>query len=125
MRWLASLGWTILGCNVRMGRDEVDIVALDPGPDPGSERVPAGSVLVTVEVRSRSGGGFGAAEESVDSAKVARLYRATAGIARVGRLPDGSRLPARPWRVDLVTVGWDEGTRAWRVARHLRGLAPP
>jgi putative endonuclease len=119
--WLASLGWTILGRNVRVGRDEVDIVALDLSPGPFM----APPALVAVEVRTRSGDLFGAAEESVDSAKVARLYRATAALARAGRLPDGAVLPARLWRVDLVTVGWDEGARTWRVARHLRGLAPP
>ena len=30
---LAAAGWTILARNVRLGRDELDLVAIDPGPD--------------------------------------------------------------------------------------------
>ncbi|HEY8800297.1 MAG TPA: YraN family protein, partial [Candidatus Limnocylindrales bacterium] len=41
---LIGAGWTILGRNVRVGRGELDIVAIDRGPPPE---------LVIVEVRWR------------------------------------------------------------------------
>ena len=33
--YLRAAGWTVLGRNVRMGRYELDLVGLDPGP-PGA-----------------------------------------------------------------------------------------
>ena len=100
--------------NIRVGRGELDIIAIDPGPAP---------TLVFVEVRSASGTGFGAPVESVDARKVARLYRAASALVRAGRLPDGRALPANSWRVDLVTLVRTDG-RTWRLAGHLRGLDP-
>jgi Holliday junction resolvase-like predicted endonuclease len=128
---LRLAGWSILARNVRVARDEVDIVALEPDDPP---------VLVLVEVRSRtepraavgSAPGFGQPEESVDARKVGRLYRAAFALLRAGELPDGTPLPLGRWRVDLVTVVRDvavdtngSGVGAWRVTTHLRGLAPP
>ena len=111
---LQSGGWTILARNVRVGRAELDIVALDPD-----------SIPVIVEVRSRSGTGFGAPEESVDAGKVRRLYGAARRLAELGRLPDGSRLREGPFRVDLVAVTRDERAGEWTVTLHLCGLVPP
>jgi putative endonuclease len=111
-RHLAAAGWTILARNVHVGRTEVDIVALDPD-----------GVLVIVEVRSRSGPGFGAPEESVDGDKVSRLYGAAWQLTRVLA---ASRRPAKgPCRVDLVTVLRDGRAGEGTVVRHLRGLIPP
>ncbi len=50
--------------NVRVGRDELDVVALD------------GRTLVVVEVRTRGSASHGHAFETVNRAKVARLRRA-------------------------------------------------
>jgi putative endonuclease len=111
---LAAAGWTILARNVRVGRCEVDIVALDPAV-----------MLVMVEVRSRSGPRYGAPEESVDARKVERLYMAGWRLTGSGRLPDGSRIPAGRFRVDLVTVVRDGHAGGWMVTRHLRALVPP
>ena len=63
----------------------------------------------------------------MDRRKVARLYRAAAGLRSIGVLPDGRALPAHPWRVDLVAV--DDapaiGPGAGGPAiRHLRALEP-
>lgn len=121
---LVAAGWIILARNVRVGRDEVDLVALDPGDPP---------TLVMVEVRSRTrpgsvaagDSGYGVPEESVDGRKVARLYRAALALLRDGRLPDGQPLPAVPWRVDLVTAVRDSPTGAWLLGTHVRGLEPP
>lgn len=113
---LGALGWDILGRNVRLGEDELDIVALEPGRR---------ATLVIVEVRSRSGPGFGDAVESVDSRKVARLYRAALTLRR-GDHPGVERefvsLPS--WRVDLLALS-KTAAGDWQIKQHLRGLAPP
>ena len=111
---LSDKGWAILARNVRLGRDELDIVALEPGPP---------SCLVLVEVRSRSTAAFGSPRESVDARKVARLYRAGMALRRQG-YPGLDRSIARlPWRVDLLTLVRRAG--AWRVEVHVRGLETP
>ena len=118
-RYLTELGWLILGRQVRVGRDEVDIVALDPGPP---------ATIVAVEVRSRSSARFGPPEASVDRAKVMHCYRAMVALRRAGRLADGTSLPPLSWRVDLVAVdldaGLDAGVGGPRI-RHLRAMLPP
>ncbi|MDQ3870771.1 MAG: YraN family protein, partial [Chloroflexota bacterium] len=86
-----GLGWTVIGAGLRAGRDEIDILAVEPGPP---------ATLVFVEVRSHTTGRFGTPEESVDRDKVRRLYRAAATLGRMGRLPGGAPLPRLPWRVD-------------------------
>lgn len=112
---LRELGWVVLARNVRLGEQEIDIIALERGRP---------RTLVIVEVRSRSGPNFGAAVESVDARKVARLYGAALRLQRSGHdalTEDALRLP---WRVDLLTLR-REGRGRWRVESHLRGLAPP
>ena len=117
--YLEGLCWHVLARRVRVGRDEVDLVALDPGPP---------ATLVAVEVRSRSSTRFGPPEASVDQAKVRHCYRAMGALRRAGRLADGTRLPPLPWRVDLIAVELDTareaGGRGPRV-RHLRSVLPP
>jgi len=92
---LAGLDWSILGRNVRFGRDELDIVAVDPGPP---------RTLVIVEVRWRSRRDFGYVEETFDRAKRSRIRRALGSMLEAGRLPDGTLLPRLALRVDLVVV---------------------
>jgi Holliday junction resolvase-like predicted endonuclease len=94
-RHLTDLGWTVLATGVRIGRDEIDMVAIDPGP-PRS--------LVVVEVRSVASSRFGVPEASVDRGKVGRLYRGLGALRAAGSLPSGEALPRLPWRVDLVAV---------------------
>ena len=53
---LAAAGWTVLARNVHVGRHELDLVAIDPGPP---------AALVIVEVRWRADRGFGLPEETV------------------------------------------------------------
>lgn len=115
---LAASGWTILATSVSVGRDELDLVCIEPGPSPA---------LVFVEVRSRSSTRFGAPEETVPGAKIARTYRAALALLRAGRLPDGRPLPRLPWRVDLVAVDARQPAGAERHEprlRHIRGVAP-
>jgi putative endonuclease len=92
---LLAAGWTVLARNVHVGRNELDLVAVDPGP-PAS--------LVVVEVRWRSSRGFGLPEETVDRRKRMHLRMATYGLLDRGVLPDGVTLPRLPVRFDLVVV---------------------
>ncbi len=117
-RHLRSIGWEVLGSRVRVGRDEIDLLAVEPGP-PRS--------IVVVEVRTRVTSRFGTPEESVDPRKVGRLYRAAAALRALGRLSDGTAIPPLTWRVDLIAV--DDapalGPAAGGVTfRHVRGLEP-
>jgi putative endonuclease len=102
--WLEQAGWRLLARNVKLGKDEIDIVAIDPGPP---------LTLVCVEVRSSTSPDFGTAEERINRGKVAHLYRA----ARKLKLAQGL-----PKRVDLLVVD-RRGGRS--VFRHLRAVEPP
>ncbi len=92
---LAEAGWTVLARNVRVGRFEIDLLALDPGPP---------LTLVVVEVRWRAERAYGLPEETVDYRKRARVRAAAYGLLERGSLPDGSALPRVPLRFDLVVV---------------------
>ena len=78
---LTSAGWTILARNVHVGRHEIDLVAIDPGPP---------SALVIVEVRWRVSRDFGLPEETVDHRKRRRVRAAAYGLLERGELADGA-----------------------------------
>ena len=102
--WLERHDWRVLARNVKVGkRDEIDIIAVDPGPP---------AELVCVEVRSASSVAFGAPEERIDSAKVGHLYRAMSTLHADVRLPRRVDLVVVDLRADLPQV------------RHLPRLAP-
>ena len=88
-RHLESVGCTILACNVRCGRHEIDIVADD------------GGTLVFVEVRARRGRMFGAPEESITPSKRRRMLTAAQCY-----LTANDRWHRR-WRIDIVAVELD------------------
>lgn len=92
---LVEAGWTILARNVHVGRNELDLVAVDPGPP---------AALVIVEVRWRRSRGFGLAEETVDYRKRARVRQAAYGLLDRGSMPDGGAIPHLPLRFDLVVM---------------------
>jgi putative endonuclease len=104
---LIAIGWTILGRQVRAGRGELDIVAVDPGPP---------RQIVIVEVRWRRTRAYGLPEETLDWRKRAHLRAAIWRLAEDG-LPSGRTLPAGSVRVDLVVVEPDGRMR------HHRGIA--
>jgi putative endonuclease len=106
---LREQGWSILARNVHVGRHELDLVAVDPGP-PGR--------LVVVEVRLRSTRAFGLAEETVDFRKRRHLRDAAWTMVAAGALPDGRPLPQISLRFDLVVV---EPTAGGTSIRHHRG----
>jgi putative endonuclease len=107
---LAAAGWTVLARNVHVGRGELDIVAVDPGPP---------AVLVAVEVRWRARRDFGFAEETFDWRKRRRIRDAAFGLLDRGRLPDGRALPRLSLRFDLILVEPSAvGGRAPRIRHH-------
>ena len=106
---LVDAGWTVLARNVHVGRHELDLVVVDPGPPPA---------LVIVEVRWRRSRGFGLAEETVDRRKQTRVRRAAYGLLERGVLPDGSEIPRLPLRFDLVVVEPGDRGGEPRVRHH-------
>jgi putative endonuclease len=107
---LEALGWRVIARNLRLGRDEVDLVALDPGPP---------VELVIVEVRWRGRRDFGLPEETVDWRKRRRLRRAVGSL--VTRLPQlAPDVGAHAVRVDLVAV--EPSPRGPDIVRHHRGI---
>ncbi len=110
---LEGAGWTILARRLRVGRLELDLVGVDPGPP---------AALVVVEVRWRSRRDFGIAEETIDPRKLARLR---AGIGRLldgGALPGGSPIPDLPARLDAVVVEPPRHPGQGPRIRHHRGV---
>jgi putative endonuclease len=104
---LVDAGWTILARNVHVGRHEIDLVAVDPGPP---------AELVIVEVRWRGTRAFGLPEETVDHRKRTRVRSAAYGLLDRKALPDGSPLPRLPLRFDLVVVEPGDRIRHYRHA---------
>lgn len=100
---LADEGWTILGRNVHVGRLELDLVAVDPGPP---------AALVVVEVRWRRHRDFGLAEETVDHRKRIRVRQAAYGLL------ERADLPHLPLRFDLVVVEPGVAGEGPRVRHH-------
>ena len=95
-RYLTAIGWSIQARQVRVGRAEIDIVAIDPGPP---------RMLVFVEVRWRSRRDFGLPEETVDHRKRGRLRSAAFRLLDAERTNAAPReLPQLPVRFDLVVV---------------------
>ncbi|MCV7315875.1 YraN family protein [Mycolicibacillus parakoreensis] len=101
---LSAAGWTVLERNWRCRYGELDIVAVDP----------RGRALVFVEVKTRTGDGFGGLAESVTAAKVRRL-----------RLLAGQWLAGQPRRYPVLrldVIGVRIGRRAAPQIYHLRGV---
>jgi putative endonuclease len=106
---LLAAGWSVLARNVRVGRHELDVIAVDPGPP---------ATLVIVEVRWRRSRDFGLAEESVDHRKRSHLRLAAYGLLDRGTVPTGERLPHLPIRFDLIVVEPGERGGEPRVRHH-------
>jgi putative endonuclease len=91
-RWLERRGYRVLERNVRVSRDEADLVALDPD----------GETVVIVEVKTRRDA-YLAPELRVDVAKERCLTRLAHGLRR------RQEYARRPLRFDVVTVVWNDG----------------
>lgn len=128
LRHVVSRGWQVLDTNWRGKDGELDIVALDD------------DVLVVIEVKTRSGHGFGHPAEAVTPRKLARIKRLTGQWLTVfrerlaaARLAEeaapGSPVPVLPdvrtrfgaIRIDVVAVTLQEQGRA--VVEHLESVA--
>lgn len=101
-RFLTDRGWRILDRNWRGAGGELDLVALE------------GTTLVVVEVKTRSGTGFGHPAQAVGPAKQARLRRLTGQW-----LAEHDVRPAEV-RVDVVCVLRSAAGPA--EIEHLRGV---
>jgi putative endonuclease len=82
--YVESLGYAVLGRNLRLGRNEIDILAMD------------GDVLVVIEVKTRLSEGFGLPEEQISSSKVRSLYQLA---SRISAIHGGATV-----RVDVVAI---------------------
>lgn len=85
---VAGLGWRILARNWRCRYGELDVIAVDP----------AGGAVVFIEVKTRTGDGFGGLRYAVSAAKLRRLRR-LAGLWLEGQ--------DRRWpgiRIDVIGV---------------------
>ncbi len=88
--YLEKSGLVVLEKNYRCRLGEVDIIAQD------------GQTLVFVEVRSRSGAGFGTAQESVRAGKQHKLRQlAWSYLKKCG-------FASRPCRFDVVAVYFND-----------------
>ena len=110
---LAASGWTILGRNLRFGRNEVDILAVDPGPS---------AALVVVEVRWRASRAYGVGEETFDWRKRGHLRAAVGRLLGSPSLADGTPLPRLPIRIDLVVVEPGDSDGPLRIRHHRDAL---
>jgi putative endonuclease len=91
--YLESLGWHIVAINLRVGRLELDIVARE------------GSVIVVVEVRTRSPRSWTTGFESISAAKRLRVRRAGERLWRTRYLHDPS---AERMRFDAASVTFND-----------------
>ncbi|WP_412067666.1 YraN family protein [Rubrivirga sp. IMCC43871] len=95
--YLEAKGFRVMDRNYRFGREEVDIVAFEPTPKND------GGMIVFVEVKARSGTGFGRPEAAVDEAKQRAIKRVAEAYLHERRL-----IPS-PTRFDVVAVLFGSG----------------
>ena len=93
---IESMGWRIIGRNVRAGKGELDIVAID------------GDELVIVEVRTRRIGKISPSETTVGPNKLKSILQSARTYVERILSYDGN------WRIDIAAVTVDE-SGAYRV----------
>ena len=90
--YLEERGYRILERNFRFSREEIDIIAFEP-----NER-DDGGMIVFVEVKARSGTGYGRPEDAVGAAKQKAIRRVAEAYLHERRL-----IPS-PTRFDVIAV---------------------
>jgi putative endonuclease len=100
--FLTDAGYRLLERNWRCAQGEIDLVA---------ER---GGEVVFVEVKTRSGVGFGHPFEAITVAKLARLRRLAAAWCQ--------QAPVRPGRIRIDAISVLARTGAPPVIEHLEGV---
>lgn len=100
--WVEAQGMRVVDKNWRCREGEIDLVALD------------GDDVVVIEVKTRSGTGYGHALEAVTASKLARLRRLAAAWSRAnpGR--------GRDLRIDVVGITIERCQGHERID-HVRG----
>jgi putative endonuclease len=111
VHWLVAQRWRVVARNVSVGKDEIDIIAFDPGST---------DVVVCVEVRSARSNKFGTPEERVDARKVGHLYRAARALM-TSEKAHGLGVGGQTVRVDLLVVDLRAGRPE---VRHLKAVEP-
>jgi putative endonuclease len=101
-QYLLQLKWAVLQRNWRCRYGELDIIAVD------------GETLVFVEVKTRTGDGFGGVEHAVTPQKLRRIRR-LAGLWLAGQ-----QLGWKQIRIDVLGVRF--GRRPEPEFLHLRGV---
>jgi len=102
--YLEKLGYKVVDTNYRCLLGEIDIVARDD------------DTTVIVEVRTRTGSGFGIPEESITPGKARRLRRlALYYLQSVYRREV-------PCRIDLVTVRISKNTHVVVGVNHIKNI---
>ena len=84
--FLTKKGWKIIGRNVRMGRNEIDIIAEKK------------RTIAFIEVKRRSGVNYGQPAEAVNAEKQKRIIQAAALYAEANGLEDAKM------RFDVIEV---------------------
>ena len=90
-RFLEQHGLEVLVRNFRCPLGEIDLIGRDRG------------TIVFVEVKSRSGAGYGLPQEAVSRTKQRRLTRLAQWYLK------GKRLERQPARFDVIAVTWHDG----------------
>ena len=94
---LEAKGYLVMDRNYRFGREEVDLVCFEPNA------ANDGGEIVFVEVKARSGTGFGRPEAAVDEAKQKAIRRVAEAFLHERKL-----FPS-PVRFDVVAVLFGAG----------------
>lgn len=94
---LGKLKYDIRETNFRCPQGEIDIVAQDD------------DYLVFIEVRTKTDSSFGTPEESITSAKKARLVSTALAYLQ------SNDFMAMPWRIDVVAVELGRGGGVTRI----------
>jgi putative endonuclease len=97
-------GWRVVGANVRVGRDELDLI------------VRRGRSIRFVEVKEKSGSGYGAPLEMIDARKLRCVRRASlrwlAAHPELGALEVGfEAVGVSPGRLTRVRLAFEDVNR--------------
>ena len=98
--FLGRQRYRIVERNYRCPLGEVDLIALD------------GKTVVFIEVKTRTGPGFGSPLEAVDDRKQRQVSRAAQHFLTAHRLHD------RAARFDVVGVWWEDGRPVCELVRN-------
>lgn len=91
-KWLKKSGYKLLHQNYKIGKDEADLIAIDPD----------GVTVVIVEVKTRSSS-EPAPESNINRKKQFNLSRLAS------RLIKGKEFSGRPIRFDAIAIVWPDG----------------